>query len=176
MACRLFSQNTISGQKPSWIVIPPYISCLETVSSALSGGWFGLWTRYACMANSKSWFFFSALDCAENLLAGLNFVIGIDKTSPQSLFICSTNTYRLLPWGKHLSLILKCHRDRLWSCSAFSMEKTISCDNYILKMWHPSRAQYTFRRVIQYGPGIQVFNFIIELKEEACCLLACFCF
>ena len=30
-----------------------------------------------------------------------------------------------------------------------------------------------FRQVIQYGPGIQVFNFIIELKEEACCWLAC---
>lgn len=113
VACHLFSQNTISDQKLGWIVIPPYISCLETVSSALSGGWFGMWARYACMANSKSWFFFSALDCTENLLTGLNFVIGIDKTSLQSLLICCTNTYRLLPWGKHRSMFLRCHRDSL---------------------------------------------------------------
>lgn len=53
------------------------------------------------------------------------------------------------------------------------MEKTLSCDNDILKMWHPDRAWYTFRRVIQCGPVTQVFSFVIELKEEACCLLAC---
>lgn len=54
----------------------------------------------------------------------------------------------------------------LRSCGGFSTEKTISCDNDILKMWHPDPAQYTFRWVTQYRPGIQVFNFIIELRKK----------
>lgn len=137
VACSLFSQNTITDQKVGWIVILLHISCLETVSSALSGGWFEMWARHACMQTLKSWSFSSALDYTENLLAGLNFVIEIDKTSLWSLYSFALQILKdciCSPWVNISPCSSNAIGKDLWSCLGFSMEKTISCDSDVLKM------------------------------------------
>lgn len=65
-----------------WSEVLAHMSCLDTVSSALSGGWFGtrgsLYLHLRLDPFSQLW--------TEHWLDGLNFVIGINKTSLWSLY------------------------------------------------------------------------------------------